>query len=495
MSPFSGGGGGAYVSNDAAYDAAYIAANSKLGTPPAGAKWVATTGNDTTGDGTQGNPYLTIIKAIQNIVGGGTVIVKDGTYTGETTNWISSNRVTIPSGSAGNFTTIRAENRFGVRINYPSPSTVYGDAPVLLGPSTSYVWVDGFVVNATYTASTGDGNDTGNFDDSGLHNRITRWASRKVSCDQYGGHLTTGGKDSYSVIADGFMFGSYRYGLQMGTGGGSTPAGKVVIQRVVAYSPFGPVFEPTASFSFYGSNDTAYALCRDVLFANCYEIDSPHLPWKTGQNAEDLKWGAWYHPKSCRNIRHVGCGVLNGGAEFGAFRTDNYGGAGDQLANFLDCFVIGFNNGSNASATGISKASNGTLDITNCTVSGAPGGAFPASGWTGTNNLTSGISNPVTRVGAAGANQRYAVGFLKEYDEAGYDVIDTSLKLWPWPYESIAASLFAETITKVAQDVPTGVAQSANPFAGTSLGGQAQTFTRRVWESMGTQIPDLSTVY
>lgn len=129
------------------------------------------------------------------------------------------------------------------------------------------------------------------------------------------------------------------------------------------------------------------------------------------------------------------------------------------------------------------------------TVSSAPGGAFPASGWTGGANLTSGISNPVTRVAGNGANQRYAVGFLKEYDEPGFDVIDTSLKLWPWPYESYMHSLMAETIAKVPQDLPTGTSQSSNPFAGTSIGGQPQTFTRRVWESMGNQIPDLSTVY
>lgn len=74
-------------------------------------------------------------------------------------------------------------------------------------------------------------------------------------------------------------------------------------------------------------------------------------------------------------------------------------------------------------------------------------------------------------------------------------MIDTSLKLWPWPYESYMHSLMAETITKAPQDLPTGTSQSSNPFAGTSIDGQPQTFTRRVWESMGNQIPDLSTVY
>lgn len=484
--------GGAYASNDAVYDAAYIFANPKLGAPPAGAMWVATNGNDTTGNGSQGNPYATIQRAIQAITAGGTVIVKDGTYTGES-QWISSRRVTIPSGSAGNWTTIRAENRFGVRINYPSPATLYGDAPINLGNTTSYIWVDGFIVNATYTASTGDGNDTVNFQDEGVRNRITRWASRKVSCDAYGGHLSTGTRDSYSVIADGFMFGSIRYGLQMGSGGLDLQVGKAVVQRCVAYSPFGPVAQPTGTYSIYGSNNGAWTLARDVLWANCYEIDSPNLPTQT--NPDGYKWASFIHPKSVRNIRHIGCGVINGGAEVAGYRTSSVSTSSDQFASYRDCFVAGFGNGSNAVATGFSVGS-GTIDITNCTVSGVPGGAFPSSGaWTGSANLTSGINNPVTRVAGNGAEQRYAVGFLKEYDEAGYDVIDASLKLWPWPYESIASSLFGETITRVPQDQPVGTSQSTNPFAGTSIGGQPQTFTRRVWESMGVQIPDLSTVY
>ena len=57
-----------------------------------------------------------------------------------------------------------------------------------------------------------------------------------------------------------------------------------MLRRCVSYMPFGPVFEPASSFNFYGSNTSSYDLCRDVLFANCYEIDSPHLPQKSGQN-------------------------------------------------------------------------------------------------------------------------------------------------------------------------------------------------------------------
>ena len=54
---------------------------------------MATNGNDTTGNGTSGNPYLTIGKAISVMSAGGGVIIKDGTYSG-TANWISTVQVT-----------------------------------------------------------------------------------------------------------------------------------------------------------------------------------------------------------------------------------------------------------------------------------------------------------------------------------------------------------------------------------------------------------------
>jgi len=44
--------------------------------------YVSTTGNDATGDGTSSNPYATIQKALDNVVSGGTVHLKAGTYTG-----------------------------------------------------------------------------------------------------------------------------------------------------------------------------------------------------------------------------------------------------------------------------------------------------------------------------------------------------------------------------------------------------------------------------
>lgn len=68
---------------------------------------VATTGNDTTGDGSSGNPYATILKGSQVAVAGDTVLVHDGTYTGGFT--------TSKSGI-----TYQSQNKWGAKISCPS---------------------------------------------------------------------------------------------------------------------------------------------------------------------------------------------------------------------------------------------------------------------------------------------------------------------------------------------------------------------------------------
>lgn len=75
--------------------------------------WVATTGNDSTGDGSSGAPYKTITKGVSVATPGKTVIIKDGTYV-ETVNInCSSNTV---NGTQDNPITVKAENERQVFI-------------------------------------------------------------------------------------------------------------------------------------------------------------------------------------------------------------------------------------------------------------------------------------------------------------------------------------------------------------------------------------------
>jgi len=45
--------------------------------------YISPTGEDSSGNGTDGDPWATLHKAFENMQGGDTLIIKNGTYTGE----------------------------------------------------------------------------------------------------------------------------------------------------------------------------------------------------------------------------------------------------------------------------------------------------------------------------------------------------------------------------------------------------------------------------
>ena len=177
------------------------------------------------------------------------MIVKDGTYSG-TANWISTVQVTIPNGSAGAYAhprgkPIRGSHHDERRAIWVRRLSDQSRLQAVRG-------VDGFIIESTFTASTGDGNDNTLVEyGSATHCRATRLIVKRKSCDQYGGAYSYG---DGNVFEDCHHFGGSRYAYQGGTGGGSSPAGSTVLRRCVSNMPFGPVFEPTSSFNFYGSN-------------------------------------------------------------------------------------------------------------------------------------------------------------------------------------------------------------------------------------------------
>ena len=83
--------------------------------------WVATTGNDSTGTGSQTNPYLTIDQALLDFTRNSQIRIMDGTYTPANTIVISN-----LEGS------IFAENPLGVTIQ-PVATSTYGAAIAILG--------------------------------------------------------------------------------------------------------------------------------------------------------------------------------------------------------------------------------------------------------------------------------------------------------------------------------------------------------------------------
>lgn len=99
--------------------------------------FVATTGSDTTGDGTAGNPYATIVRASQAATPGTTVHVAAGTYT------VTSGFTTAVSGVAGNPIVYVSAQRGAAII---SATGAQGASAAIWTNTGDYVVIHGFVV-------------------------------------------------------------------------------------------------------------------------------------------------------------------------------------------------------------------------------------------------------------------------------------------------------------------------------------------------------------
>jgi hypothetical protein len=457
-----------------------------LGPISSTARWVATDGSDSN-VGSATKPFLTIARALEGLPKAGQIIIKDGVYSGAN-NWINAAVNPIPNGlSDSQRTIIRAENRFRVRMVQNARPSGYYQSIVRLDPNSENIWIDGLIAETTWEAARGDDNANFVISDAGQNNRMTRVIVKKSSCSRYGGSFAFG---IGALLEDCHSIGSGRYAFFGGSGGEDEPSGNAVLRRCTSYMPFGPVMEPTASFAFYGSNDGRYDLCRDVLFANCYEIDSPHLkPAITDGN--NLKWASFYLPKSVRNVRLIGCGSLNNGAEYGAFSTDNYGGDADVLAEFIDCFAWDLRQNSSSFIAAFRKADNGIIRVQQCTAGLIPGEnlSLPSSTQSSNNYFNDDVTYLPLRTNGKGADQRFAIGrFLSSYGEAGFDQPQNNLRLWAFPYETELAAISAETILKPSGDLPSTSSSSSNLFATLSL-------TKRIWQATGRTMPDLGSIY
>lgn len=113
--------------------------------------WVAEDGNDTTGDGTKGNPYATIATGVANCDAGGTVWVKKGTYL--LTAEIALNKViTVRSVDGADETIISG----GMTITYTNKGDPnnYTEG-VRVFNITAAATVDGFTIENGFCKSTG----------------------------------------------------------------------------------------------------------------------------------------------------------------------------------------------------------------------------------------------------------------------------------------------------------------------------------------------------
>src|SRR5687768_10729223 len=107
--------------------------------------WVATNGSNTTGNGTEGNPYLTITHAYSLASGNDTVMVKSGVYASElTTSWgLNLNKNNISSAPI----TVKSQVRHGAIID----NNDHAASQYTVTINGNYNILDGFVIRDSAT--------------------------------------------------------------------------------------------------------------------------------------------------------------------------------------------------------------------------------------------------------------------------------------------------------------------------------------------------------
>lgn len=479
--------------------------------------YVATTGSDG-GTGSDNSPWATIGYGTSHMSSGDTLVVKAGTYQ-DLPNFINSRAHSIPSGTALQYTTIRAENPFSVRIKNTGPLN-YWDNMVLL--SGDYIQVDGFIFDMTNSAdpeynATVDGN----------YNKITRSIFRRTGkTSEYGGWVYVGG--SYNLIEDCAGVGSARYGFS--TGGPTATSAYNIFRRCVGRIDYTDSNQPKATFNAYGNNSGNQV--HDILFQNCIAIDG-----KRGPSTNEDTYGGFYFPKNATNIFVRGSIALNVEAGHAGYFVkelqgqnivvDNsiawggYGGSwiaglrangstpGPLTFNHMTVggYPTAYYNYDSASTRTLTNSlfyANATLTSADYGWTTVTNNAFsPASQKIGSNAVTNNVAllylvraEPATGLASAatdgadiGANitKRHGQsGTL--WGQTGYDQ-PTQMALWPWPRESQIKAVFSET-----NNPPSGMTPSTNNTrrgfcADTDQFGKAMTLTRYIWQYLGNQIP------
>lgn len=480
-----------------------------------GAGW--STGNNSNACTSKGAPCLTILGGIGKMSGGDTLTIGDGTYQG-TANMIASSSGTqpvspFPSGSAGAYTTIKAENYQGVTIDGQG---LYRPAYL---DNRSYTIFDGIAfVNSIGT----------NFDAvSASHLKILRCSFSEGN--DFG--LRFADYSTYNLAEDCFSYGKGSYHFVVY--GGQSHYN--IFRRCVVRQ--GALHRPAAGGGNHWSAFAAYT-STDTYFQNCIAIDGLYQFLGDEGDESTFTKAQFYGanpPSTGYNAYLIGCIFLNnqgrsirvesGGSPFSAtncfFRqsqTDPGGwlnslqltGSANTLENIVSSGVnrsgissiyqygsfssfannIVYDNYYGLSGTFTSSYTY-LYDNTGANYNGTTPGTGDS---TATNPLTSGLTYPVrietasTLKTAGSGGGQVGPTILKRvgasetlYGDTGWNTV-TETDLWPWPNEATIKAKFAA----YNKNGETG----ARGFAtGTSLDGSAQTLTKYIWEYLGNQIP------
>ena len=211
--------------------------------------------------GTFSQPWATFVHAIGSIVGGDTLILKDGVYEQRIGQYVSGapyNSYSLPSGSDGAYTILKAEND-GMAIIQNGGiwlgGAVNGGVPV----GSSYIQIEGLKLRGSNINIRGS-----------YHIKVLRTGVKNgVAPDsRYGSVISISGDSHHVLLEDVWVIGSMRYGINV------FESYNVILRRVVARFDGNTEREPKSGFCFYGADDSqGITGAYDSMCQNCIAID------------------------------------------------------------------------------------------------------------------------------------------------------------------------------------------------------------------------------
>ncbi len=436
--------------------------------------YISPTGNDTSGNGNSGSPYKTLSKASSVGAAGDTYILKNGTY-----NYSGIEISNAKSGTAGNYTIVKAENDGGAVFTSSGSCNL---------TNTIYVRFEGLAFKIP--------GEQKNFDGSGTHHvKFLRCAFQGGGGQQNVMNTVVSNGAHHYLFEDCWFFGlGGRYQLLIYF------ADYVVVRRCVfrvdgGWSEGGQA-NPQAAVNAYSSNY--------VAFQNCILIDSPASNYASSQDRNGFYQTT---DKNVTDVSYEGCIALNGA--YAAFNMDPKSSNTVSNLTFKDIVAWGYGMGivSKVSASVVRATIGGIpeywlaswsgtitasysvithtsaigLTSTNLTFSDTWPNAISGTNNRNVNPVSTGLTYPVRvesgsylatnqaggRMGANIVNRIGASGTL--YGDTNWNV-DTGESLWPWPGE-------ARIKVDMSQVSTLGFCAS-----GTSL-------TKYIWQYLGNAAP------
>ncbi|MDP3790874.1 MAG: LamG-like jellyroll fold domain-containing protein [Candidatus Omnitrophota bacterium] len=472
--------------------------------------YISPTGNNATGNGTYNNPWQTITYAISRIVGGDTLILKDGTYTQSIGVFLPNqkyNSYSPPNGSAAAYTIIKAEND-GQAVLQDSYIYIGGPYSTSVADGSSYIQIEGLKLLRSYIDIT-----------RSHHIKILKVGIKNAVPinERYGGPIGIGCESYNVLVEDSWVIGTMRYGISV------SESSNVILRRVLARFDGNTNVEPKAGFNFYGGaqgtgcrSSLVIQPSHDNLCQNCIALDF---------NSASGLGGGMNGPHATINNKVYGSIFLNLPTNGAIFSEEPPGGGNDMINSVAWGVGEGFSlrDGDPTKTTNFSQLTVGnsnrgiaywsgsysTRNIVNIKNSlfynnSNPNNVgdiinynwyYPASQAQGTNFIT---TNPniqyLTRTPDSGTGEggvkrgatvekRYGVtGTL--WGELGYDQL-TNESLWPWPNEQRIHDDAAEVDSPAYTNTPN------RGFAATGSGlyGGPKTLTSYIWEYLGNPCP------